>query len=215
MAIAMAAYPGGSHFNPTSTGHQFWSNYLCDLLNERALNTKPNPVASSLTRVALVVLNLGLLALWYALPLLLPRQPVLGAWVRRLGTLSVLAGFTIPFTREALQFLHAKSIVLAGLPALVAVGLVSVAAFKESVHSESGHEDSGHKQSAELRALSVLGATLFLLSGSSFALYVSYAYFDGVATELIPTLQKLAALLLLAWMLWVAKSLYRFGRRQA
>ena len=40
--IAALEYPGGSYAEPNVEGFSFWHNYLCDLLDKRAINGSIN-----------------------------------------------------------------------------------------------------------------------------------------------------------------------------
>ncbi len=44
--IAIALYPGGTWFNRRAEGHSFWMNFLCDLMQSRALNGEEATVGS-------------------------------------------------------------------------------------------------------------------------------------------------------------------------
>lgn len=71
--LSAILYPGGSWLDVKAEGFSFWNNYLCDLLDEYALNGKLNP-GRYLSRVALGFLCGGLLLLWYYLPNLFSRD---------------------------------------------------------------------------------------------------------------------------------------------
>ena len=60
-------YPGGSWKFQQAEGFSFWHNYLCDLLDEYAINGELNS-ARYVSRIALGFLCGGLLLLWYHLP---------------------------------------------------------------------------------------------------------------------------------------------------
>ena len=76
---AMRAYPGGTSWDPASSGHDFWLNYLCDLTRSVALNGQPNPAGAALAQGAMGLLALGLLPFWWVLPQLFPSGARLGA----------------------------------------------------------------------------------------------------------------------------------------
>ncbi|MEZ2415578.1 hypothetical protein ACA086_11490 [Muriicola sp. E247] len=71
--IAAIVYPGGSAMNPQQIGFSFWNNYLCDLLDEFAINGSLN-TARLYARLALGVLCTSLMLLWFYLPKLFERK---------------------------------------------------------------------------------------------------------------------------------------------
>ncbi len=71
--LAAYHYPGGSWRSPDSVGFSFWNNYLCDLLDEYAVNGELNS-ARFLARGSLASLCAALLLLWFFLPSLFPGR---------------------------------------------------------------------------------------------------------------------------------------------
>jgi len=67
--IAAFKYPGGSWAMPQQNGFSFWNNYLCDLLDQIAINGELN-TARYYARTSLGVLCLSIILLWYYLPCL-------------------------------------------------------------------------------------------------------------------------------------------------
>lgn len=65
--IAAIKYPGGSWEFTDQNGFSLWHNYLCDLLDEYAINGALNS-ARFFARGALGVLCISLILLWYNLP---------------------------------------------------------------------------------------------------------------------------------------------------
>src|SRR5262245_11347506 len=84
LAIAMARYPGGTWCDRGAIGHQFWANYLCDLLHARALGGVGNP-AAPFARAGMLALVVGVWALFLALPADFPNRPSLARWLRVVG----------------------------------------------------------------------------------------------------------------------------------
>ncbi|WP_420322007.1 hypothetical protein [Flagellimonas sp.] len=66
-AIAAINYPGGSWADPGQIGFSFWNNYLCDLLDTYTVSGVLNP-ARMYARLALLILCISLMLLWYRLP---------------------------------------------------------------------------------------------------------------------------------------------------
>src|SRR3954471_798809 len=75
---AANAYPGGTHFDHASVGHDFWRNTLCDVARTVAIDGTPNACACALARVAMTLLALGIGVLFVALPRLFPSRTRLG-----------------------------------------------------------------------------------------------------------------------------------------
>ncbi|GAA4937096.1 hypothetical protein GCM10023314_06800 [Algibacter agarivorans] len=71
--IAAIYYPGGSYAAPNRPGFSFKNNYLCDLLDNHAINGAFNS-ARIYARIALAILCLSLILLWYYLPKLFNRK---------------------------------------------------------------------------------------------------------------------------------------------
>ena len=86
VVLAMRAYPGGTSWNASAPGHDFWLNYLCDLARPTALNGVPNPFGSTLAQAAMLALAVGLLPWWSLLARFVPSHPRAGRAMRVLGT---------------------------------------------------------------------------------------------------------------------------------
>ena len=71
--VAAFMYPGGSWKFQQSEGFNFWHNYLCDLLDEYAINGQLNS-ARYMARLALGFLCGGILLLWFYLPNLFEKR---------------------------------------------------------------------------------------------------------------------------------------------
>lgn len=65
--LAALQYPGGSWLMPQQIGFSFQNNYLCDLLDQNAINGELNS-ARYFARSSLTVLCLSLVLIWYYLP---------------------------------------------------------------------------------------------------------------------------------------------------
>jgi hypothetical protein len=70
--LAALNYPGGSWFAPDQVGFSFMNNYLCDLLDQYAINGELN-TARHFARASLGILCLSLGMLWFGLPKLFSR----------------------------------------------------------------------------------------------------------------------------------------------
>jgi hypothetical protein len=184
---AMILYPGGTWWDIHARGHRFWENYLCDLEWRVALNGTPNPVGSRLAQAALLLLVLGLAPFWLEVPCLFAKgQRRSGAAVRGLGLLSVTATIAVVFMpSDRFGVLHGVMVVIACVPGLTAVGL--------AVWGLAVGEPRP-------RVAALIGGSMLAASVVDFVLYVSHLIGRSEGTPLVPTIEKVALTLLLAWM---------------
>ena len=186
---AMWLYPGGTWWDSTTRGYRFWENFLCDLEWRVALNGQPNHGASYLAQAAMLILAIAFIPFWIAVTRLFDR-PRLTVVVRSFGLASVVgivAVVLIPSDRFGI--LHGIAVVVAGLPGLSAAGLAVAGLLLGEPRP---------------RIAGWTGASMLGFAFTDFALYVSQliAHTDG--TWLTAAAQKVALLLLLAWMIMVA-----------
>jgi hypothetical protein len=190
VVLAMRLYPGGTSWDPTTTGHDFWLNYLCDLLRERSLSGTPNPVGSALAKVAMLVLAGGLVPFFWLLPRLFSRHRRLGIAVRALGTSAALAVPGVVFLPgDRFGILHGISVVVAAIPGLAAatcavIGLVA--------------------GEARPRHAAVIGLATLVVATIDFALYVPQILIDGPGPTAVAVLERISLVLVLGWMALVA-----------
>jgi hypothetical protein len=178
--VAAGLYPGGSWNDPGQVGFSWRHNYLCDLLDTRAVNGMLN-TGRYWARVSLAFLCLGLIVLWYHLPIL-TKGP---AWFRHLLRYSGMAAL------GAMVFLradnHDLTVRIAGLFGLVALSFLLLGLWKK-----------GHKLFVLLGAW-CLG--MFLVN------YTIYETGDFVYW--LPLIQKITFLSFMAWFVWMAMFLRR------
>jgi hypothetical protein len=192
---AARAYPGGTHFDHGAAGHDFWRNTLCDVARTVAIDGAPNARACMLARIAMTMLALGLGVLFVALPRLFPARARLGNAVRVLGLATVpfaIAVVSLPTDRYGR--LHGVAIVLAGTLGLGAAILALKGLFSEA-------RSPGIVVAAGVLAMSVAAV--------DFALYVAEFMTGGSAQVAVPVLERIATILLLGWMVLVARALHR------
>lgn len=194
-AFAANAYGGGTHFDHAAIGHDFWRNNLCDVARTVAINGLPNGCACWLARCAMVTLALGLGVMFFALPRLFPGRPRLGLLVRVLGVATVPCAIAVVLLpTDRFSHLHGLAIVLAGTLGLGTVILALAGLFSEA-------RAPRHVVSLGVLALSVAAV--------DFALYVIEFTSQGPAQVAVPVLERLSTILLLAWMLAVARAVHR------
>ena len=177
-------YPGGSWRHPQSDGFSVIENFWCDLLREPAHNGAANRWSVRLGTLGFVALGLALAPFWLEVSRLLPEPRA--KLLRVCGVASAAATSLVALVpSDRFPHLHAPVALAAG-----GLGLfcgVSLARFAFE----------------QRRTWPWLAATsLFLLCAATvnLALYTWVAYFHGPETVLLPAVQKLATVGLLAWM---------------
>ena len=88
--VAAFLYPGGSWKFQQAEGFSFWHNYLCDLLDEYAINGQLN-TARYVSRLALGFLCGGILLLWFYLPNLFEKKSTTQKIMWTSGILALIA----------------------------------------------------------------------------------------------------------------------------
>lgn len=185
--VAMALYPGGTWANRATTGHDFFRNFICDLAAPKALNGKTNP-AAPYAKAGMFVFTLGLLPFWVLVTSVLRQvRARLSKVVLALGGISSVSAALVPFVSSQ-QFgnLHPTLVFLAGIPGVLAGGLSTYGLVKTKM---------GSRIPARLAVLTVV---LVAVDGVLYAINVATGY--EVFPALLPGLQKIAALSLVAWM---------------
>jgi hypothetical protein len=198
MSLAMWLYPGGNWLDRSASGHRFFANFLCDLTQPVSLSGVNNRVGSRLAQFGMLSFALALASFFGVLPALFVPGEHAAPWVRALGGGAMLVFVAVPMT-PSLTFgnLHERLALLAGALGLAAA-LLAVQALRR----------------AQRRALAVLGALSVLVGALDAALFV-YHLGDAAPPLLVPAIQKIAALLLCAWMLgtaWLALATARATR---
>jgi hypothetical protein len=190
LAGSMAVYPGGTQWDRTTHGNDFWRNYVCDLARTVALDGAPNPMGSALARGAMALLSLALLQMWWRLPVLFPARTVLAGCVRALGSLAV-AGSLVVVALPADQFsdVHGAAIVAAGAPGLIAA-LVAV-------RGAALHEPTP-------RWVTLIGATALGASIIAFVIYLRQFFVPGPGPVAGAVFERLALIALVTWLFAVA-----------
>jgi hypothetical protein len=178
--IAADRYPGGSWAYPSQEGFSWADNYLCDLLDTRAVNGELNP-GRHWARAALGVLCAGLLLLWYQLPGLMNASPLLKTLVR----LSSAAAFGTTVFLSAGT--HDLTVRLAGVFGLVAL-----------LSAVAGLWQNGR------RGMSLLGGWCIGIFLLNYAIYES-----GGFIQALPGIQKITFASFLAWFAWMDMALLR------
>jgi hypothetical protein len=195
MAIAMAAYPGGTWCERSAMGHDFLRNFFCDLLHDVALNGQPSPVAAAASRVAMLALLAGVLVTYALAPHLFAgrghagRGGHAGDVVRGFGSMCALGGVGVAFTPSNHHpTLHSAFVFVATVPGLVAMIAASLALLRAKA----------------TRAVGGLSTAAVLVGGVDAWLYARQLDGSHPCEIALPALERVAAALLLAWMASVA-----------
>lgn len=189
--LAIVRYPGGTWFDPTAPGHDLFRNFLCDLTQPIALNGRPNSGAG-FAKAAMIVLDAGLLCHWLAIPELCPPTS-LARPLRIAAIVSFLGIVAVPLTPSLrLGVIHALAVLAGTLPG-IAAGILATYMLARSSH----------------RWLFRLGATVLVVAAIDAGLYFFHTVAGGAPPLLLPVLQRIALLILLAWMTTVAVTLLR------
>ncbi len=186
IGAAMALYPGGTWLDRGAPGHDFFRNFFCDLTADRALNGQTNPGAS-FGKAGMIVLSAGTGPFWFLVTRLFGGRVRLVVAIRVLGLASALAAVAVPLvSSQRYGLLHPMLILIAGVPGLLAGALATFGLLATK---------SGPRAPARLAALT---AGLAGLDGALYAVHIVSG--EEMTSALLPTLQKLAALALVAWM---------------
>jgi len=187
---AAVVYPGGNWLDRAAHGHRFFANYFCDLTQPVSLSGVDNAIGSRLAQLAMSCFAAALAGFFWLLPRYFEPYARATAWVRGLGECAVLSYLAVPFTPSGLfGRLHADLALLSG-----GLGLTAALCAVWALCRASGIA----------RALGVLGALSLAVGLIHAALFVYYLGQTEPAPLLVPAAQKVAALLLSAWMLGVA-----------
>jgi hypothetical protein len=197
-ASAMALYPGGTWSDRSAPGHSFFANFFCDLSQPIALSGVPNPLGSLLAQLGMLLLAGALSGLFWIVPRHFSGAGPASLWVRSAGSASVLTFIFVALApSERYGNLHAALALTSGgfgiLAAFIAIrGLLA--------------------RAGAARALGLLGVSA-LAAGALAALLFVLHFRDSTPAPLsVPAAQKLAALLLVAWIAAVSVQTLVAGR---
>lgn len=178
--LAALNYPGGSAAHPTRPGFDIWNNYLCDLLDEIAINGSLN-TARYFARWALFSLCAGLLLLWGYLPKLFDKK-TLTLHVMRLSGILALVTLFFMATQN-----HDLIVRIAGVFGVIAIISCSYALIKEGY-----------------TGLGILGFLCCFVFLTNYYIYETGIYIKG-----LPLIQKVTFLLCLSWFVGLNFGLYK------
>ena len=186
----MWLYPGGNWLDRGAFGHRFFANFLCDLTQPVSLSGMQNRVGSRCAQFGMLNFALALACFFWLLPVLFVARGWSASWVRVLGGGAMLVFVAVPLT-PSLSFghLHERLALLSGALGLAAA-LAAVNALRRA-----------HRAA---RVLAAVGALALVFGALDAGLFV-YHLGDATPPWSVPALQKVAALLLCAWMVGTAR----------
>lgn len=187
MTQAMLSYPGGSIFDSSRPGYDFWQNFWCDLLRQPALNGEPNPTAPIFAQISIWALGAGLFPFFLALAEQSGASPRLQRVIAGLGAAGVVGMLGVAFLpSNRFPVLHGLLVTTAGPAGIAAALFAFVAALRV------GNQN---------RNTTILGLTTLGFSVLNLAQYAREFYLNVPSSPALPAVQKLATLSLLGWML--------------
>lgn len=186
---AMALYPGGNWLDPAAAGHDFARNFLCDILGPVAWNGAANRGGRALAQAGYWLFCATFAWFWWFAPKRWrPDDGRLGLWTRSAGLCSAAAMVAVPlWPPSSRDWLHQILVYASGIPG----GLAALGA-------TAGLLRAGQRRSA---ALAVLVLLTVLANGVVYAVHMR---FSAAPTVLLPGLQRVGALSMVAWVLSVA-----------
>jgi len=168
--LAASYYPGGSNFDRTHKGFDWFNNYWCDLISEKGKNGELN-TGRGIALTAMIILFASLSIFWYYLPKFFHDRK-LNKWIIRYTGISSMVVLTFIFTPY-----HDTIITIGGL--VVAVPLIGT--FRELY-------------THQLKRLFFFGVICLL-----FILLNFFSYITEWWILYLPMLQKITLLLFLIW----------------
>ncbi len=193
---AIVNYPGGSYFDKSSIGYDFWRNYWCDLALPVAINGKPN-YGAEYAAIGFVIFNLSLYPLWHLFAFQVGYESRLGAALVLCSTFSVVISMWVPFTSR-MPDLHALALLLNSVPGLIAYAIALYISFRLKLS----------------RPFFYLGLIVFAVAAINLLQYLG-ARSSKVETMMIPTTQKISTVLLTVWAIGIALTTMLKGLRES
>jgi hypothetical protein len=185
LAIAIAAYPGGSWTAPSELGFSLLRNFWCDLLRSRAIGGLDNATSQRWADLAFAALAAGSLPYWYVAASLFERHR--RRLILMLGSVSAVGlGLMAVLPSDSHPLAHGLVALAGGFAGMVA-GAQSAALRLED--------------EPPLASRRVAAALTLSFAASNAGVYVYVAYLHGAETLAQPVVQKLATLSLVIWMM--------------
>ena len=178
--VAALYYPGGSYVSPNQSGYNFKNNYLCDLLDNQAINGVLNS-ARIYARIALAILCFSLIFFWYHVSHLFDRKNKSQTIMRITGMLSML------ITLFLASGIHDIILRIAGVFGVIALLIALIELFKANYYK-----------------VFLLGFICLLLFLTNY-----YIYETELLIEKLPLIQKITFLSFMSWFVVLSLHTYR------
>lgn len=181
--LAATKYPGGSWTFPNENGFSFWNNYLCDLLDDFAVNGEVN-AARLLARASLGSICLSLILLWFYIPklFLIKSSNRIVMWFSGLLALIITLFLT--------SGTHDVIIRIAGVFGVIALTTLCIEFYKTKFY--------------RLLTLGIFCLIIFFIN------YIIYE--TNVYLRLLPVIQKITFSSFIFWFVCIDISLYQKAR---
>jgi hypothetical protein len=173
--LSSLQYPGGSQADPQSMGFSWMNNYFCNLLNERAINGKPN-LGQPFALASLLVLALSLALFWWSFPNYLPLIQFQSKMIRITGVSSMIVA--------CLLFTHINHDLITNTASLF--GLIAILTSMWALYQ--------NKQMA-IVVFGLLNLVLVLIN--------NWLYYDASLIKYLPLVQKISFASVLIWFIWI------------
>ena len=178
--IAAIFYPGGSYADPDQIGFSFLDNYLCDLLDNHAINGNENN-ARIPSRIAFGFLCFALIFIWYQIPRLFKTRNFNHHLIRVCGILSMLTAIFIA------SGTHDTIVYTAGIVGSVAFMTTFIELFKDGYYK-----------------LLIMGICCLVL------ILVNYVIYEtGINRYVLPVIQKITFIICISWFLLLMVSIHK------
>ena len=178
--IAAINYPGGSDIAQNQTGFSFKNNYLCDLLDNQAINGALNS-ARIYASIALAILCFSLILLWYHLSKLFDRKNKAQTIMSITGILSLI------ITLFLASGIHDIIIRIAGVFGVAALLISFIELYKANYYK-----------------LLIFGIICLLLFLTNY-----YIYETEILIDKLPLIQKVTFLSFCNWFVLFSICIYR------
>ena len=178
--IATILYPGGSYANPAQIGFSFLDNYLCDLLDNHAINGDEN-TARIPSRIAFGILCFTLIFIWYHIPRLFKTKNFNHHLIRVCGIMAMLVAMFLA------SGIHDTIVYIAGVFGIVAFIATFVELFKE-----------GHYKHL------IIGICCLVMILANYVVYET-----GINRNLLPVIQKITFIICISWFLLLTVSIHK------
>lgn len=188
-ATAIVLYPGGTWFDRSAPGYDLLRNFVCDLTQPIALNGQANP-GSFFGKASMLAFDAGLSLNFLGALRLGTPTPRMARVVRVLAALSFVGIAAVPLL-PSLVFgsLHTIAVLGGAIAGLFAGGF-SVAVLRRSPY----------------RRVANLGIVMFATAFLDAAIY-AWSIGAGTTPLALPVIQRLALVLILAWLASVGAAL--------